>query len=458
MAIKSPTETFGEFISGMRTAALPENARHHARRCVLDWFAAAIPGGVLPPATLLETALAEDLDRGRSRLVPSGRFATARTAALINGTASHTVEFDDIFRDGLFHPGVVVIPAALALAEDTGAPGELFLRAVIAGYEVSNRIAAAVNPAHYDYWHTTATIGFFGGTAASAVILGLNPPQAAHALASAGTMAAGLQQAFRAEAMSKPIHAGRAAEGGVLAARMAEAGVTGVLDILEGAAGFGAAMSRDVDWQKAVAGLGEDWTIERTTQKNHAACGHVHAAVDAARQIVTENGLAAEDIAGIEVGSYGKSLEICGNADPKTAFEAKFSLPYCVGAVIATGAVRIAAFSPEALGDERIRTLASKVAHKVDPECDAAFPGRRSARVTIETADGRRFSHYAPTRKGDPDAPLSDAELDEKFVELVSDQLGAGTAALGDKLWKIDRLASLAELPLGRAATQSAAE
>ncbi|WP_193188329.1 MmgE/PrpD family protein [Nisaea sediminum] len=448
MAAKSPIETFAGFVAGLDKTQLPDSTRHHARRCVLDWFAAAVPGGVLPPATLLENAIAEDLDRGMCRIVPSGRHATARAAALINGAASHTVEFDDIYRDGLFHPGVVVIPAALALAEDKGVSGDIFLRAVIAGYETANRIAAAVNPAHYDFWHTTATVGFFGAAAASSVVLGLTAAQTAHALASAGTMAAGLQQAFRAEAMSKPLHAGRAAEGGVLSARMAEAGITGALDILDGAAGFGAAMSRNVDWTAAVAGLGTDWTIERTTQKNHAACGHVHAAVDAAREIVTANGLKAGEIARIEVGSYAKSLEICGNADPKTAFEAKFSLPYCVGAAIATGAVRIAAFTPEALADRDIRAVAAKVDHSVDPDCEAAFPKKRSARVTIETVDGRHFSHYAPTRKGDPDAPLSDAELDAKFTELAADVLGAESDALREAIWGIDKLPTLADLPV----------
>lgn len=458
MANKSPTETFGHFINSMSGARVPEAALHNAKRCVLDWFAAAVPGGVLAPATLLQDALPEDLDRGRARLVPSGRRATTRAAALINGAGSHTVEFDDIFREGLYHPGVPVIPAAFAIAEETGANGALFLRAVIAGYEVSNRIAAAVNPAHYDYWHTTATVGFFGGTASSSVLLGLNASEAAHALASAGTMAAGLQQAFRAEAMSKPLHAGRASEGGVLAARMAKAGITGALDILDGAAGFGVAMSRDVDWQAAVAGLGSDWTIERTTQKNHAACGHVHAAVDAVRELVTANNLKPDSICRIEAGSYGKALEICGNADPKTAFEAKFSLPYCLGAVIATGGVRISAFSPEALADPSIRSLASKVIHTVDPECDAAFPKKRSARVTIETRDGQRFSHYAPTRKGDPDAPLSDAELDEKFFELTGDVLGKDAGPLRDAIWRIDNLASLSDMPFGDMAKKSAAE
>ncbi|MEP6149869.1 MAG: MmgE/PrpD family protein, partial [Nisaea sp.] len=267
-----------------------------------------------------------------------------------------------------------------------------------------------------------------------------------------------LQQAFRAEAMSKPLHAGRASEGGVLAARMAKAGVTGALDILEGAAGFGAAMSRDVDWQAAVAGLGSDWTIERTTQKNHAACGHVHAAVDAVKEIVAANNLKTESIHRIEAGSYQKSLEICGNADPKTAFEAKFSLPYCLGAVIATGAVRIAAFSPEALADPATRDIAAKVEHTVDPECDAAFPRRRSAKVTIETADGQRFSHYARTRKGDPDLPLSDSELEDKFYELTGDVLGTAARPLLDALWRIDAFASLSELPFGEVTAKSAAE
>ena len=269
-----PTKIYGDFISAIAGMQVPETAQHHAKRCVLDWFAAAVPGGLQHPATLLADAVHEDLDRGRARLVPSGRLATVRAAALINGTGSHTVEFDDIFRDGLYHPGVAVIPGALALAEETGVGGAEFLPAVIAGYEVSNRIAAVVNPAHYDYWHTTATVGYFGGTASASVLLGLTASEAAHALASAGTMAAGLQQAFRAEAMSKPLHAGRAAEGGVLAARMAKAGITGALDILDGAAGFGAVMSRDVDWNAAIAGLGSDWTIQQTSQKNHAACEH----------------------------------------------------------------------------------------------------------------------------------------------------------------------------------------
>ncbi|WP_420562974.1 MmgE/PrpD family protein [Thalassobaculum sp.] len=422
-------ETYARFAAGLRTAPLSDEVRHHAERAIVDWFAACVPGGVMAPATLVAEALADQVGAGNASLVPGGQRATAQTAALINGTASHTVEFDDIFREGLYHPGTPTISAALAAAELAGADGARLLAGVVAGYEVSNRIAKAVNPRHYDYWHTTATVGCFGAAAAASVILDLDAGQTAHALGTAATMAAGLQQAFRADAMSKPLHSGRAAEAGVLAARLAKAGVTGALDALEGPRGFGAAMSGpDVDWEAATATLGSDWTITRVTFKNHAACGHVHAAVDAAAEIAAANGLTFDRIARIEAGSYAKSVEICGNAEPVTAFEAKFSLPYCVAAVLVRGSVRRAAFDPDALADPAIRDLAAKVVHTVDPGCEAAFPGARSARVAIVTTDGRRFEHFAPTRKGDPDNPLTDAELDAKFHELTDDVLGAAVA------------------------------
>jgi 2-methylcitrate dehydratase PrpD len=155
--------SYARFAVAARTMALPDAAVHHAKRSVVDWFAATLLGGLEPPATLMAEALAEDTGRGSATLLPSGMAATSRTAALINGTAAHTIEFDDIFRDGLYHPGAPVVAAALAAAEQAGAGGADFLRGVIAGYEISNRIAMAVVPAHYDWWHTTATVGFFSG-------------------------------------------------------------------------------------------------------------------------------------------------------------------------------------------------------------------------------------------------------------------------------------------------------
>src|SRR4030095_11569550 len=226
-------ERFASWAVDMRNKSLPPAVLHHARRAVIDWHAALYPGAVRPQATLLDKALAEELDRGPARLA-LGRKATVRAAALINATAAHTAEVDDIFRDGIYHPGAPTIAAAHALAFDK--PD--FLRAVIAGYEISTRIGAAMGRAHYKYWHNTGTIGCFGAAAAAAEALGLDARRLAHALATAATFSAGLQQAFRMDSMSKPLHAGHAAEAGLTAALAAREGVTGSLDVMEGAAGY----------------------------------------------------------------------------------------------------------------------------------------------------------------------------------------------------------------------------
>src|SRR5437764_9038873 len=201
-------ERYAAWAVDWRSRPVAPEVAHHARRAVIDWHAALLPGSVVPPATLLKKALQAD---------------DPRTVALINGSAAHTVEVDDIYRDGIYHPGAPTIAAAYAL----GFNQKNFLRAVIVGYEISTRIGALMGRAHYKYWHNTGTIGCFGACAAAAEALGLDQSRFAHALATVATFAAGLQQAFRMDSMSKPLHAGHAAEAGVTAALAAREGVTG---------------------------------------------------------------------------------------------------------------------------------------------------------------------------------------------------------------------------------------
>ena len=439
---------FADYAAGIATADLPGEALHAAKRCVIDWFASVLVGGLQPPATLLIRAYGDSIGSGGAVLYPSGQRTDPRTAALINGAAAHTIEFDDIYRDALYHPGAPVISAALPLAQARGRDGNGFMRSIIAGYEVSNRMGVAVNPAHYKFWHTTGTIGTFGAAAAASAVLGLDADKTAHALANAGTLAAGLQQAFRADAMAKPLHTGQAAETGVKLALAASHGVTGALDILDGDVGFAAAMCEGPDWRAAAEDLGQDFTITRTTFKNHAACGHTHAAIDAILALRNEHGLKPEDIAHIRAGTFRKALEITGNKNPQTIFEAKFSLPYCAAMALTAGRVRTEAFTPELLKDKALRDLIDKVEVTVDDEIEAGFPKHRAARIEIETTGGERFEHYAPTRKGDPDNPLTDAELAEKFLELTGPVLGNTEAqALLDALWGLDKATELTALP-----------
>ena len=420
---------------------------HAAKRCVLDTLAAIICGSVNAPATLMTEALEEELDHGRSRLLPSGRLAPVRTAALINGAAAHAMEVDDIFRDGIYHPGPPIIPAALALCQGRGLGGERFLRAVVAGYEISNRVSAAMQPAHYNYWHTTGTIGTIGAAAAVSVALELDTAQTKSALSNSVTMAAALQQAFATDAMGKPIHAGHAAEAGATAALLASKGVTGADGMFEGPRGFGNAMSEDVDWQVMVDSLNKEFTICRMTQKNHTCCGHMFAAIDSVLALCDTHVLAPDDVAAITVGTYAKGVEICGSPDPKTLYEAKFSLEYTMAAALVIGRVRFAAFTDQMLDDPLMRKNMAKVACHIDKDAEQAFPNRRSAIVTITTTSGEIYEHYAPTRKGDPDNPLNDHELEEKFRELAEPVIGVTSAeALRQHVWALEEVDDLSHL------------
>jgi 2-methylcitrate dehydratase PrpD len=433
-------EQIADYAVKEQTSKLPADVIHHAKRAVIDWYAALLPGSRVAPAILLEQAFAEDLDRGRARLA-SGRRATLRAAALINGAASHSVEFDDIYRDAGYHPGSPVISAALAAAQATGATGEKFLRGVIVGYEVSTRIGEAVMPSHYDFWHTTGTVGCFGAAAAVATILGCNKEQFMHAVATSGTFASGLQQAFRSQAMSKPLHGGHAAEAGALAAMAAAKGVTGALDILEGEVGFGKAMSKAQDWSKATQGLGEDYHITQMTFKNHGCCGHTFPSIDGALELKNRHGLNYHDIKKIRLASYKAGLNIIDNATPEGEYQAKFSIQYTVAHALVHGSVRLNAFLAERMDDRDVRELMKKFEVVADPVLSKGYPGQRAAQVEIEMNDGRKFSHFQPYRKGDPEMPLTDDELNDKFMELAEPVLGEPRSrALLEQLWKTEKL------------------
>jgi 2-methylcitrate dehydratase PrpD len=437
------TQVFARYATQFSRQPLSDEVLHHAKRAVIDWYASLFPGLATTPVRLLEDTLAEDLDRGRARLA-QGRSATARAAALINGTAAHAAEVDDSFRDAMYHPGAATIAAALAAAHDSGAGGLQFLRGVVLGYEVSTRIGVVMGRPHYQFWHSTGTVGTFGAAAAAGGLLALDESAFAHALATAATLAAGLQQAFRMDAMGKPLHAGRAAEAGLLAAQLARRGLTGSLDVLEGDAGFGRAMSNGPDWSRVGATLGSDFHITRLTFKNHIGCGHTFAAIDGALELQRLHGLQAGDIERVRVATYKPALDIACHERPTSADEARFSLRYVVASALVHGSVRLAAYEPARLGDPATRALMERMTVAVDPELDAAFPGQRAARIEIQTLDGRRLTHLQPNRKGDPEQPLSDAELDSKLLELASPVIGTDAArALLARLRTLDTCESL---------------
>ncbi len=431
-----------------RRPLLPEVA-HDAQRAVIDWFASVYPGLDMAAVQGLEQVLADDLDRGPSRLVGkgTGRAATVRAAAFYNGTAAHAAELDDSFRDAMVHPGAATIAGALAVAQATAASGPAFLRAVVLGYELSTRIGVVMGRPHYRHWHSTGTMGSFGAAAAAACLMTLDEDATAHALAIAATFTAGLQQAFRAESMAKPLHAGRAADAGVLAAQLAARGLRSSLDVLEGEGGLGRAMSDGPDWSAIGATLGKDFHVTRLTFKNHVGCGHNFAAIDGALALQQQHGFTHGDILGLHLGVYQATLDIAPHRDPRDADQARFSLHYMVATALVHGSVRLAAFEPAQLNDAATRALMNRTTQALDPEVDAAFPGRRGARIRIQLRDGRMLERLQPDRKGDPELPLSDADLEGKLVELAGPAIGEAAArALIAGIWALQDAPTLATL------------
>ncbi len=442
-----------------RTRDIPEEAVRWAKRAVIDWCATTAPGAIIQPATGLVQALGEDIGHGPARLFPSGAKATVRSAATINAAASHTVEFDDIFRDAIYHPSTPVVSTALAVAEGENLSGDEFLRAVIVGYEVSTRIAVVLGRAHYKYWHNTATIGSFGAAIAAATALKLDREQIAHALALVGTMAAGLQQAFRSDSDTKPMHGAHAADTGVMCAMSAKHGIRGVMDMLDGEVGVGAAMSENCDWSKATDGLGERYNITVMTTKNHGCCGHTFAAIDAALAIKEQYGVTAGDIESIDINGYSSTYEICSGHDHSTPYDGRFSVPYLVATAFTHGTVRLDAFTEERLTHPETCALSPKVTVHLDEEIDKNFPQQRAARITVRTKDGRVLEHFQHARKGDPELPLSDDEISAKFTELATPVMGqASASALLDACWSLETLDSIRSLPFSMKTASQAAE
>jgi len=346
-------------------------------------------------------------------------------AALVNGASSHALEVDDIYAPGLFHPGSPVIAAALAIAQQEQVSGLTFLQAVAAGYEVGGRLSKDLGRDHYEYWHTTGTVGTCASAIAAALLLGSDIDQLAHALAISATMTAGLQQTFRSDAMSKPVHAGHAAQAGVIAAVSAKNGLTGALDVFEGEVGLGKAMGGVATWESSQGQLSSPLVIEQVTVKPYPCCGHTFAAIDAALELRASINIS--DIEAIEIHTYTTATQVAGIERPTTPAEARFSLAYSFAAALVDGHINAQTFEAVVESDPQIQTLLSCTTLVASPTFDEVFPSRRGARVDITMNDGS------------PERALTQAQIQAKFMDLVAQVLGQ---AAGEQL-----LAQIQELP-----------
>ena len=424
------TRLLAEFASRARFSDLSLVVVADTQRAVLDWLGSALAGAEEPPARIAQR-VAATLGRSEEATVFGAGRSAAATAALANGVASHILELDDVHKGSTLHAAAPVIPAALAVAEREHRSGEAFLLAVALGYEAAFRIGEAVNPSHYRFWHPTGTAATFGAAVAAGSLLDLDETAMLHALGSAGTQAAGLWEFNADGAMSKHLHPGKAAFNGILAADLARQGFTGASRILEGARGFFRATSTDFDATRITDGLGTRWKVSENCYKLHSCCGHTHTAIDMALDYRAAGG--DSDIISVDVATYASGYEIVSERNPKTSYQAKFSLAYCVAAALVEGRVGLAQFTPDRFSeqgvtDPGIRAMVDRVRIRVDPELTARYPAEWGTKIRFTGRGGAAVELGAAFPRGNPENPVSTGVLEDKLRDLVSPRLGAAVA------------------------------
>jgi 2-methylcitrate dehydratase PrpD len=343
----------------------------------------------------------------------------------------------------VFHPGAVVFPPVLAVAQTLGGSGRDLLTAAVAGYEVGIRVGEFLGRSHYRVFHTTGTAGTVAAAAAVGRLLALDSGQMLDAFGSAGTQAAGLWEFLRDAAHSKQLHTAKAAADGLLSAYLAKHGFTGAKRILEGERGMAAGMSSDADPARLTDRLGERWALIETSFKYHASCRHTHPAADALLQVVSEHALAPEQISRVTAHVHQGAIDVLGPVvDPQTVHQAKFSM----GTVLAMVALfRRAGLNDfeSSYNDSRIRAFREKVRMELDREVDSAYPARWIGKVTVETRDGRTLHGRVDEPKGDPGNTLSRVELEEKALRLAEFSGAASAAEMRtafEQLWNLARI------------------
>ena len=431
-----PTQTsapvsrrLAEMLVSTTWESLPAATVVDTHRAVLDWLGSALAGSLESPARMTQRVVASLGTSAEATVFSAGR-SSAAGAALANGVASHILELDDVHKGSTLHAGAPVISSALAVAEREHASGRDFLLAVALGYEAALRIGEAVNPSHYRFFHPTGTAATFGAAAAAGSLLKLDAARMLDALGSAGTQAAGLWEFNADGAMSKHLHPGKAAFNGVLAADLAREGFTGATRILEGERGFFRAMSASYDARPIIEGLGTHWKIGENCYKLHSCCGHTHTAIDAALDLRT---LGSGAIDSVHIQTYGPGFEIVKELNPRSPYQAKFSIAYCVAAALLEGRVGLEQFAAERFSSEGVRHAAiaavlARTRVTVENDLTAKYPAAWPARVTLTQRDGNVLTAASDYPRGNPENPVSTAVLEQKFLALVEPRFGTDFA------------------------------
>jgi 2-methylcitrate dehydratase PrpD len=442
------TRDLAAFAANLRYEDLPAAVVAHAKHCILDSLGCGLFGATLPwTEKVVDMILAEG---AAPRVTIYGRSerTSAASAALVNSTACHAYELDDIHKLSMFHPGSIAVPVALALAEAEGkVDGKKLVTAIVAGYEVSNRIGMAAGmPLFFRGYHPQGAVGVFTGAATAARLLDLSPEQTLHALGIGGTQAAGLMAAQEGS-MVKRFHSGRSAQAGVYAGLLARQGFTGITDVVEaGYGGFLSTISGEPNPDYLTAGLGQTWETLNMGFKPYACVTSIHTALDGLRQIMNDNDLNAQQIDRVDVGLSPMTYLHCAwEYNGQGVTSAQMNLYFGLGAIAVDGDAFVAQYKDARLADPAILGFIKKIHTSVDPEIEKmGAPGRHSMRMKVTARSGDVFNTYIEHRRGSPENALSWQDMERKFRLLCAECVGDARASrIVDIVKQVDSLRSV---------------
>lgn len=414
------TNRFIQQISSINKDNIPVEVWHQARRALIDYLGVAISGA--KPFCEKELNYINSLgENGDTTAIGIKRKCSMQTAALLNGMSAHVLELDDGHRKGAVHVGSVVFSALLAVAEHENISSRDLLYGAVVGYEATVRLACAVQPGNkLRGYHATGTCGTIGAALGIAVALHQDSEQMKATLSAAATSAAGLLEMQEDDSDLKPYNIGRAAMDAVAAAYMGMAGFKAPDDALGGRRGFLKVMTDDPKTEYLTEFSDETpLAITQVYRKAYASCRHTHSAIEASVALKNQYGFSAEEICKVNVETYKLAIAGHDHTDIKGVSSAKMSLPFCVALALTIGSAGVHDFCDDNVADVQILQLTKKVSVTESEMLSACVPDKRAAIVHVELNDGTVYSQQVDYPKGEPENPVNDEELEQKFISLA---------------------------------------
>lgn len=409
--------TMAELVAKTQYESLSSEVVKQAKNCILDLVGVALAAA---NSKLGQMALELAQEMGtvqESSVWGNGEKLSSTAAVFVNAMRGHIIDMDDGHRFGAVHMGVITVPVAIALAEKEDLTGRELIEAIVVGYEIGVRLGAFINPGHLKRgFHSTATVGVFASAAVAAKILQLSHSQTENCFSLAGLQSAGLLEALTSGHMGKSFQVGRAAQNGVWAAFAAKLGMEGPEQIIEGNDGFLHAYTNGgKESEELFRDMGMPFQILSIYLKKHAACRHIHPALDAIEILKCQQNLRPEDVVAIDVETYSVAVKLTGkNPKDPSAIAAKFSLPLSIGLMLTFGEAGPDVYTDQNAVHPLVRSMAEIVTIRTSPQRDNLYPTQRGAMVTIKTLGGT-FTQEVNFPKGEPENPLDQLEIVDKF-------------------------------------------